>query len=218
MTGAAIFDLDGTLARGDTFLPYLLGRLRRAPVRWHRMPELAAAVALFQAGRRSNAWLKSAFLRAILGGDTRGDLAPFTAAFVDRLVRTGLRRQGLAVLAEQRAAGRCIVLATASPDLYVEPLAARLGVDRIVCTRLAYDSAGRITGGLDGANCHGAEKRARIEQLVARQVLPRPLHVFSDHHADLPLFALADHGTAVCPTRPLQRAAPSRGLTVAAWR
>ena len=44
-------DLDGTITRSDTFLPFLIGSLWRTPTRWHRTPLLAAAVAMTTHGR-----------------------------------------------------------------------------------------------------------------------------------------------------------------------
>ena len=215
--GIAVFDLDGTLSRRDTFLPFLLGYLRRNPARWSALPRLAVAAASYHAGRIDNGALKIKFLTAILGGATEDDLRPWTTTFLDRLVRGGLRRDALSALAVHRAAGVTTVLATASPELYVVPLAARLGFDAVIATRLARDATGRFTGRLDGGNCHGPEKATRFATWRASARASGPLWVYTDHHADLPLLAMADHRFAVSPTRRLREAADNGSISLVAW-
>jgi HAD superfamily hydrolase (TIGR01490 family) len=215
--GIAVFDLDGTLSRGDTFLPFLLGYLARHPTRWMALPYLAAAVARYYAGAIDNSRLKTAFLTAIVGGATADELRPWVAEFVPRLVRSGLRRDALAALASHRAAGRTTVLATASPTLYVAPLAAELGFDVVIASDLECDDAGRFTGRLAAGNCHGAEKAARFSAWRARSSASGQLWVYTDHHADLPLLELADRRFAVAPTRRLRDAAGPRGIGLLRW-
>ena len=215
--GIAVFDLDGTLARGDTFLPYLLGHLRRTPRRWLSTPRLARAVALYYSGGIDNSALKTTFLTAILAGETEEGLRPWTTTYLQRLLRNGLRRDGLAALAAHRAAGWATVIATASPDLYVAPLANRLGFDVAIATRLERGPDGRFTGGLDGANCHGAEKAARFAAWRATAAVSGPLWVYSDHHSDLPLLDMADRRIAVSPSRQLRGAAAGHGVSIVDW-
>jgi len=216
-TGIAVFDLDGTLSRRDTFLPFLLGYLRRNPARWNVLPRLALAAAAHYAGLIDNHALKATFLTAIVGGATEDDLRAWTATFLDRLIRTGLRPDALAALAAHRATGTTTVLATASPELYVIPLGVRLGFDAVIATRLARDDAGHFTGRLDGGNCHGPEKATRFARWRANMRASGPVTVYTDHHADLPLLAMADHGFAVSPTRRLREAAASGSISLVAW-
>jgi phosphatidylglycerophosphatase C len=79
----ALFDLDGTIARRDTYLAYLLGFLARHPERWPRAAPLPIAVLCHLAGWRSNTWLKTTFLRAVLGGIPRGRLESWTESFLN---------------------------------------------------------------------------------------------------------------------------------------
>ena len=215
--GVAVFDLDGTITRRDTFLPFLLGHLQRTPARWPAVPRLVGAAALFSTGRIDNNLLKAAFLRALLAGAAADDLRPWAAAFLDALIETGLRREALPALAAHRAAGWTLLLATASPDLYVMPLAARLGFDAVVCTRLAQDHAGRFTGGMAGGNCYGAEKAARVAAWRRATPVRGPLWVYTDHHADLPLLDMADRRIGVSPSRRLRQAAAGHGISLVAW-
>ena len=66
-----LFDLDGTITRRDTYLAYLLGFLARHPERLLRAAPLSLAALRYLIGERDNTWLKTTFLRAILGSIPR---------------------------------------------------------------------------------------------------------------------------------------------------
>jgi phosphatidylglycerophosphatase C len=215
--GIAVFDLDGTISRRDTFLPFLLGWLRRNPSRWKTAPQLAAAVGQHYAGKIDNSGLKTTFLAAILAGETDETLRSWTTAFLHQLIGAGLRKDGLATLAAHRTAGWTTVLATASPDLYVTPLAVELGFDATIPTRLERNGGGRITGRLDGGNCYGAEKATRVAAWRTSSGVAGPLWVYTDHHADLPLLDMADRRIGVCASTRLRNAAVDHSVSLVEW-
>ena len=59
----AIFDLDGTITRRDTLLPYIWGYLRRHPQRWWRLPLCLAPLGPYLLGRMDRGALKGAVIR-----------------------------------------------------------------------------------------------------------------------------------------------------------
>ena len=213
----ALFDLDGTITRRDTYLAYLLGFLARHPERWPRAAPLPFAVLWHLAGRRGNTWLKTAFLRAVLGGVPRSRLEAWTESFLNHVLSRGLRAGALGKIEHHRAAGHGLVLVTASLDFYAEPLGRRLGFDTILCTRAQYDSAGCLTGELDGGNCYGADKVVRVQRYLQQHAPGTPVICYCDHHSDLPLLQFADRAIAVNPTRGLRRTAERIGLPVEDW-
>jgi phosphatidylglycerophosphatase C len=212
-----LFDLDGTLTRRDTYLAYLIGYLLRHPARLVHAPALAVAVLLYVCRRRDNTWLKITFLRLILGGEELGALEAWTRVFLDRVLTRGMRARALETMAEHRAAGARLVLVTASLDFYARPLGVRLGFDEILCTRAAVDAEGRLTGALDGENCYGPSKRRCVEAYLMEHAPGRPVGLYTDHHADLPLLRFVESPVAVNPTRRLRRAARAIGIPVQRW-
>lgn len=214
----AVFDLDHTITRRDTFLPWLTGILIRHPARWPASLPLPLAVLRHKSGRRDNHWLKTTFLGAIVGGLERPPLEAWSAQFLDTLIARGLRRRARATIERHRLAGDRLVLASASPDLYVEPLAAALGFDDVVCTRLAVDERGRPTGDLDGGNCYGPAKVERLAAILGARPPQTSLTVYTDHHSDLGLLRLATHPVAVNPTRALRREARAAGIPIEDWQ
>jgi HAD superfamily hydrolase (TIGR01490 family) len=212
----AIFDLDGTIARGDTYLGFLLHVLRRRPRRAIRLAGLPLAVARFKLGRLSNDRLKSMFLTAIVGGSTRAELARHVESYLPLCLGRMIKPAALARIEWHRARGDRLLLASASVDLYVEPLGARLRFDRTISTRTAWLDD-RLTGALEGANLRGEAKLEAVREAIGA-VSPRPeIYAYSDHHSDLPLLLFADRAVAVNPSRKLLASARVHGFKVEYW-
>lgn len=211
----AVFDLDGTVTSGDTYVAFLLHFLRAHPVRLLRTSSLPFAVAMHRAGLRDNTWLKARFMERILGGTDRARIERSVESFLSGLLTRGLRPGALAALEAHRARGDRLILASASFDLYVEPLAEALGFHTVVCTRAAWQH-GALTGRLDGPNCYGHAKLELLQRHLGRTE-GAGVTAYSDHHTDLPLLTWSEHGVAVNPTPKLSRLAEQNGLDVADW-
>jgi phosphatidylglycerophosphatase C len=216
----AVFDLDGTLTTRDTTAAYLLGYLRQHPRRLAGCLPLAVGAAGFACGLIDNADMKRAALRAILGGAGRAELAAWTDSFVAWCLRALLRPMALTRIEQHTEAGHHLVLATASLDLHVEPIARALGFSDVVCTKVAWTRGQSISGDLDGDNIRGDRKLAAVQRAVSlSESAPRSAVViaYSDHHADLPLLRWADQAVAVNPTRRLAAAARIEGIPIEDW-
>jgi phosphatidylglycerophosphatase C len=212
----AVFDLDGTLTQRDTFRQFLLLCLRRRPLRWLRCWHLPADLALFAFGRRDNAWLKTRFLGAVLGGAAT-ELETLAQDIIDRVMATGMRPGAVAALRRHQAAGHRTLLLSASPDIYVTAFAARLGFDDCICTIAERDAGGRLTGRLDGDNCYGEEKRRRLERFLG--ATRRTLHViaYADQLSDLALMRWADAAVLVNPSPRARQAVAGTDIAVVVW-
>jgi phosphatidylglycerophosphatase C len=211
-----LFDLDGTITRRDTYLVYLLGYLRRHPWRLLRALGLPFAVGLYALRLRNNTWLKTTFLGAVLGGLPRDSLTGWTEAFVGRVLERDLRPGAARRIEALQGAGVRLVLVTASFDFYAEPLARRLGFERVFCTRAEVDPEGRLTGSLAGSNCYGEQKRAVVRAWIEREAASL-VWFYSDHHSDLSLLRAVDRPVAVNPTPKLRRAALELGIPIEDW-
>ncbi len=211
----AVFDLDETLTRHDTFLPFLRGYLRRHPTCVLGLLWLPIRVVRgWLANRRTG--IKRAVLVSFAGGQPRQRLLAWAQAFVDDLLEHGMRPAALDCVREHLAVGDRVILATASLDIYVEPLARRLGIEEVVCSRVAWTGDDRLAG-MNGLNCRDAEKLARVRAVLGDGVEPTEVIMYSDSHADLPLLSWAGQGVAVSPTRKLAALAEKLGLDHRGW-
>jgi HAD superfamily hydrolase (TIGR01490 family) len=158
----AVFDLDGTITRGDTLLAFLRFVLAR-PRLWLRCVRAIPALAGFAFGLLARDRAKERFLAACLGGMSKDKLQMLGEGFARERLPGMLRAEALQRLAWHKARGHRCALLSASPAIYVEPWARAAGFDDVLATRLQFDEHGRFTGRFDGANCRGEEKLRRLE-------------------------------------------------------
>ena len=218
MPALSVFDLDGTLCRGDTFRLFLLFMLARRPARWWRIPLLGGAVMLHGLRLRDNSWLKGFFLRHVIGGLCERDVAAGCDRFLRRRVWPRLSKEGVKEIAARKLGGAVVVLATASPDIYVERLAAMLDIEHVVCTRLERSADGTLTGEMIGGNCHGPEKHRRIDAFrLAHGAEWADMTCYSDHVSDLALLRQAGRAYAVNPSRAFAQICRRQDIAVVAW-
>jgi phosphatidylglycerophosphatase C len=210
----AVFDLDGTITRGDTLWPYLRGwvRRRRRPGFW---PRVVAAVGRYpldlDRGR-----LKFELIRAAMRGATRAEVTDWTEEYVAGLGDADLCPGALAAIARHRAAGDRLVLLSASVDLYVPEIGRRLAFDQTICTEVAWQD-GRLDGALVTANRRGAEKRLCVEALRTQHP-GVPFSAYGNARSDFAHLAAVDEPVLVNAGRSLRREAEANGFRTAEWR
>ena len=214
----ALYDMDKTITRAPTLLRWLVFWARReAPWRLLLLPLVAALGAAKLLGLRSRVEVKQGAQRLLMGGRVpRARVNARALEFAANLAANGLMPGAVRQLAADRAAGRTIVLATASFDYYVSAVAAALGIETVIATASAWDGDALLPR-VAGDNCYGAAKAARFDDWAASNPYDR-LRFYSDHVSDAPLFERADEPVAVTPSRGLRRLALERGWRVADWR
>ena len=213
----AAFDVDGTLTQRDTLLPFLqrlcgTQRLARALARH------GVALSAMVVGRAERDTVKDLLLAHLLAGWDAEEVRSAGVAYAGFLADANrLRPDTVARLHQHRAAGHRVVLVSASPEVYLDPLGRHLEVDAVLCSALEEGPDGRLTGRLAGRNCRGPEKVVRLEAWLAGQGATEApyLYAYGDSAGDRELLARADVGTLVRPRRPLPDlpADPRRGVT-----
>jgi len=187
----AAFDFDGTITRRDTMLPFLSHTVGWAPTATAlaaiSVPGIRVAV-----GRGSRQAAKEALFGRLLTGRPLASLEQAAESFADRLVTDGLRRDTLDRVQAHAAAGHELVVVSASPELWVAPVARRLGFTTVLATRLEVDAAGYLTGRLVGRNCRGPEKVSRLRGWLGDET---PLVLaYGDSRGDREMLAFAGEG------------------------
>ena len=212
----AVFDLDGTITRHDTLAPYALGFVvRRRPWRLAALLLVPPVVLGYAVGLTDRGGLKSAFIRATLGGCRRKDLERWTAAFVDRLVACGVFPQAIEAIQAHARAGDHLVLLSASTDLYVPAIARALGFEEVICTGVRWNGE-RLSGKLTTPNRRGEEKARCIAALRAR--FPGVQAVaYGNAASDLEHLKLVERGVLVNGSAAARRAAVRDGITCTDW-
>jgi len=212
----ALFDLDGTITRHDTLLPYVAGFLRSHPARAPGLAHVVPTLLRFGLGKADRGELKSSLIRATLGGVTRPEIGGWTARFVPRLLAHGLCEGALDCLARHRARGDTLVLMSASVDLYVPEIGQVLGFHETLCTAVRW-SGGQLDGALASPNLRGAEKARALKALRSRYP-DAAVTAYGNAASDLEHLRLAERGVLVNGGLSTRRAARHLGLTCVSWR
>jgi phosphatidylglycerophosphatase C len=193
----AAFDFDGTLSRRDTFLPFLQ-KVCGAQRLYRALARSGPALSRMAVGRADRDAVKDALLVRLLAGHPADQLAEQGVAYAQFLRSSDrLRPDTLARAREHVDRGHRVVLVSASPSVYLEPLAADLGFDAALATRLEVDDRGCITGRMLGGNCRGPEKVARLEAWLAGG--EPPVYAYGNSSGDRELLARAHVGVLVRP-------------------
>jgi HAD superfamily phosphoserine phosphatase-like hydrolase len=218
----AIYDMDRTVTRGPTFGPFLWHALwRLAPWRalfapFSLLATLAYSLKLIDRGR-----LKEINYRLLVGPASPERLEAVVQSFADKQCRTNILAGARERIAQDKAAGRRLVLATASYRLYAAAIAKRLGFDDVIATDTHIDAKGRTIAKIDGRNCYGLGKLDMIEAWLQKQGLDRDaLHIrfYSDHVSDSHVHRWADEAFATNAHARLIKVARDEGWEVLDWR
>jgi HAD superfamily hydrolase (TIGR01490 family) len=212
---AAFFDLDKTvIARSSTFAfsrPLYQGGLinRRTVLR----SAYAHVVFLLAGADHDQMERMRSYLSSMVAGWEVQQVREIVAETLVDLIRPAVYAEAVALIDEHHAAGRDVVLVSASGAELVEPIAAMLGADEVIATRMVVED-GRYTGAV-AFYAYGENKAAAIRDLAAsRGYRLDDSYAYSDSATDVPMLAAVGHPVAVNPDRPLRREAAARGWPI----
>jgi HAD superfamily phosphoserine phosphatase-like hydrolase len=218
----AIYDMDRTITRRPTYAAFMWRAVTRlAPWRAVLAPLVILTTLAYLIGLIDRGRLKEMNFLLLVGRVAPARLERVVQDFADRQVKTNIMEGARARLAEDKAAGRRLVLATASYRLYAAAIAKRLGFDDVIATDVEYDSQGRTVARIDGVNCYGLGKLDMIEAWLQQQGLEREaVHIrfYSDHISDAPVHHWSDEAFATNAHARLVRLAEDEGWQVLDWR
>ena len=218
----AIYDMDRTITRRATYTPFLLhAALELAPWRLALTPLVILSMLAYLARLIDRARLKEINYTLLIGrGIAPERLEPVIESFADKQIATNIMPGAQASIASDRAAGRRLVMATASYRIYAAAIAQRLGFKDVIATETGLDGEGRIVARIQGDNCYGDSKLAMIQAWLEREGLSREaVHIrfYSDHISDSVVHRWADEPVATNAHDRLIRLAKAEGWEVLDW-
>jgi len=218
----AIYDMDRTITRRPTYAAFMWRAVTRlAPWRIVLAPLVILTTLAYLFGAIDRGRLKELNFRLLVGRVAPDRLDALVQDFAAGQVRRNVMPGARARLAEDKAAGRRLVLATASYRLYAAAIAQRLGFDDVIATDVEYDRQGRTVARIDGVNCYGLGKLDMIEAWLQKQGLEREaVHIrfYSDHISDAPVHHWSDEAFATNAHARLVKLAEHEGWEVLDWR
>jgi HAD superfamily hydrolase (TIGR01490 family) len=183
----AFFDFDGTITTKDTLLEII--KFQKGAIAFYtgfmlHSPWLVA----YKAGLLRNDLAKQKILRYFFRDMPLPEFQQRCDAFA-RLKLPGLLRPGaLEEIESLKSRGFGIVLVSASAGNWIRGWAEPLGFEMISTTLEVKD--GRLTGNIEGQNCHGEEKVRRIRNRWNLADFDEIL-AYGDSQGDKPMLALA---------------------------
>ena len=158
----AFFDFDGTITTTDTLLEFIkyvkgdmafyVGFLLHAPV-----------LVLYKLQIVSNQRAKEIMLRHFFGRMNEEVFNAHCIKFTENKLPSLLRPKALLEINKLKDGGADVVIVSASPENWLKRWCDSTGV-KCIATKLVTANH-KITGRIDGRNCHGQEKVNRINSL-----------------------------------------------------
>lgn len=152
-----------------------------------------------------------------MAGQSEDELIAKSRDFFANLVRTEVAPKALAAVAHHRAQGHVLAILSSSTPYLVEPLAAHLGIEHAICTRLTV-SDGRFAGTHVRPACYGVGKVHWAEAFAAeKNVDLASSYFYTDSYTDLPMLQRVGTARVVNPDTRLKRHARRVGWPVDEW-
>lgn len=213
---ASYFDVNGTLLRATLVEPtvyylrnlgtplksarMLVGALRRAP---------GMLFAELRDRQRFNEVLYSCY-----AGLSEDRLVVLAEELYEEVLRPALFAGARELVAEAQQEGREVVLVSGALEPMLRPLAAELGVSRVIANRLEMQG-GYATGRLEGAVVAGRVKGELVRRdAAAHGHALEACAAFGDSYSDLAMLSAVGRPSAVNPDARLRRAASARDWPV----
>jgi len=185
----ALFDLDGTLTRADTFLEFI--RYVHGPARFYAgMMSLSPFLVLYKLGLYPNWQAKQLTIKHFFGGMTHEEFSSFGRRFVEEKFTGLLRANALDQFNNHLQNGDHVIIVSASCEEWVQPWAEQHNVEAL-CTRLKIED-NRVTGLIQGHNNYGPEKLRRIRQEVHLDDYEE-IYAYGDSRGDREMLSIATH-------------------------
>jgi HAD superfamily hydrolase (TIGR01490 family) len=216
---AAFFDLDKTVIAKSSALAFGRPFYRDGLISRRTVVKSAYAQFMFRLGgtdEQSMARTRD-YLAALTKGWRVEQVQQIVAEALDELINPYVYAEAATLIGEHQAAGRDVVLVSASGDEIVRPIGELLGITDVIATRMGIVD-GRYSGEVD-FYAAGEAKAEGVRELAAQRGYDlAECYAYSDSSSDLPLLEAVGHPSAVNPSRTLRRIATENSWPILAFR
>jgi putative phosphoserine phosphatase/1-acylglycerol-3-phosphate O-acyltransferase len=214
----AFFDLDGTLVAGYTAAAQTRDRVRRRDLRVVEFLTIVQLAVQFRLGRRTFETLIEGSARTVKGRSAREVDEMGERIFQQSVADLIYPEMRELVRAHQRR-GHTVVLSSSALTNQVAPVARFLGIEHIVCNRLAADERGILSGEIEQPVVWGPTKASGVQQFAAdHRVDLAASYFYADGDEDLSLMRLVGRPRPVNPGPGLAKVAIGSGWPILRFR
>ncbi|WP_199036451.1 HAD family hydrolase [Glycomyces salinus] len=158
------------------------------------------------------------YVAALSRGWPAGQVAEIVNETLHDLIDPFVYAEAAALIEAHRAAGRHVVLVSASGEEMVAPIGRMLGVTDVIATRMVVGADGRYTGEID-FYAAGPAKAEAIKAFAAERGIDLAVSfAYSDSITDEPMLRTVGFPRAVNPDRALRRLAAEEGWPQLSFR
>lgn len=204
MSGAAFFDLDRTLLKNASGPLITEALIAAGLVNERTLPAQQAIYRVFDVIGESLPSIGLARAAALAAKGWSIDTMRAAGQAAAENLEKAVAPYAHPIIAEHKAAGRPLVIATTTPYELIKPLADLLGFDDVVATRYAH-ADGVLTGALEGGFVWSRGKLDAVKQWAGEHGVDLDeSFAYSDSIYDTPLLGAVGHPFAVNPDPRLQ--------------
>jgi HAD superfamily hydrolase (TIGR01490 family) len=212
---AAFFDLDKTIIAKSSSLafskPFQAGGL----ITRGAMLRSAYAQFVYLVGGADHDQMEKirAFMSQLVEGWDVETVKEIVGETLHHVVDPIVYDEAVSLMEEHHAAGRDVVVVSASGTEVVEPIGEMLGADDVIASRLEIVD-GKYTGEID-YYAYADEKAHAIEAMAAERGYDlEQCFAYSDSITDAPMLEVVGHPHAVNPDKELRKLAASKGWPI----
>ena len=183
-----LFDFDGTITRDDSlleFVAYVVGFKKF----FRGILVLSPILAAYKLGLVSNNFTRRKLLGYFFTGMSADKFDKICKKYSTTHIEDILKQSAMDKIATYKAAGDKIVIVTASLEDWLRPWCAAQGLE-LLGTKIRR-KGGIITGEIEGQNCYGAQKVARVRAAYDVQAFDRVI-AYGDSRGDREMLEFAD--------------------------
>ncbi|MDO5022702.1 MAG: HAD-IB family hydrolase [Eubacteriales bacterium] len=199
----ALFDFDGTMAAGDSIVPYIKRAFIKGLIPWYMLPKIAfsAVAGLIKIVPHKTAKSWSLSFLAKLSQEQKEILAK---EFIEQELLGSIYPKALEHIFMHQSRGDAVIIVSASPDCYMKYLSNYLPLDAVLASKTT--DKGKVL-----YNLKGEEKPKKIKEwLEANNTEPdwENSFAYGDSDHDSPMMDMVKNPVMVNPKPALQKKRP----------
>ena len=214
---AAIFDFDGTVIAGYSATAFIREQIRRGDISARDFVEIMSAMTSFGLGNLGFSGMM-AVTAQFMGGIEEQAYQEVGEELYRKQIARLIYPESRALVDAHLAKGHTVAIISSATPYQVEPAAADLGIDHVLCTHLEVKN-GKFTGSVIRPTCFGQGKVDAAETLAKAQGANLDNSFFySDSQDDLQLLERIGKPRALNPSSKLNAHCPRPELAYRQFR
>jgi len=154
----AIFDFDKTVIIKDSFFPFLIYCARKTNSHIKLFYTLILYGTMFVTNIISRESAKSKFISSVLSGYSKDIIKKICKDFCYTYSKIDFYEDAISLINWHKTKGHLVILASASPSIYVHYFGDRLGFDHVLATNVLFDKVTKEYYIPKGFNLRGKKK------------------------------------------------------------